>query len=249
MLYRFLLLGSVAALASCAYGIDTHIQDVKITTPGARGSVCYAYVDGLRYRLHPPQSISISNTKEDLVVDCLAPGNRRKEVVIEAEINNTTFLNVANGGVGVPWDAFSGAAYKYPDIIEVDFTNTPVMEEAPPAQNAPDIKQPEEYMLEEFHASRPMLNSDRNAPDVVIERRERGAGMVESKAYVDQTMSAPAAPYYYDKGNLEDVGGSDAATAVAPLVPLGLDPSLGASYGPPHNSGAATGEPVVIINE
>ena len=161
MFNRFFLLSSVVALASCAYAIDTHIQDVKFVTPGANGSVCFVYVDGLRYRVHPPQTISVNNTKEDLVVDCLAPGNRRKKVVIEPKIADSTYLNVANAGAGLPWDAFSGAAFKFPDIVEVDFTHTPVRAEDPPAQNAPDIKQPEEYMLEEFLPAQPRLNADR----------------------------------------------------------------------------------------
>lgn len=252
MINRLLLLGSVAALASCAYAIDSHIQDVKIVTPGAHGSVCYAYVDGLRYRAHPPSTINITNSREDLIVDCLAPGNRRKKVVIEARINDNTFLNAGNAGVGVPWDALSGAAYKYPDIVEIDFTNAEVQPEPPPAQNAPDIKQPEEYMLEEFLPAQPVLNSDRTRAPVEI-RRRGGDIAVQDDSYVDQTFSMDdGSSGTYSKSNLPDVSAYDLNPAIEPSqqvepsntgpaidpFPLGAsqstsEPSVAPSYGPP----------------
>lgn len=200
---RFFLLSSVVVLASCAYGLDRHIQDVKITTPGAHGSVCYAYVDGLRYRMHPPQTISVNNTREDLIVDCLAPGNRRKKVVVKADVNDTTFLNATNAGVGLPWDVFSGAAFKFPDIVEVNFTSAEIQPEKPPAQNAPDIKQPEEYMLEEFLPSQPKLNSDRRA--LPFELRERNKDLDDKKPYIDHFMPLEGEPNTLGKSDLSNV--------------------------------------------
>ncbi len=202
MSQRFILLASVLLLTSCAYAVDKHIQDLKITTPGAQGSVCYVYVDGLRYRVYPPQSITVDNTKEDLVVDCLAPGNRRKKVIIEPQIPDSFYANAANGFVGGAFDAVSGAMYKFPAVIEVDFTDAPIVAEPPPAQNDPDIKQPEEYVLEEFLPSSPRLNSDKFATPTKIERKERFQR--QESSYVDQDFSFEGSNNMRGKGNLDD---------------------------------------------
>lgn len=159
-----------------------------IETPGAVGSVCYAYVDGLRYRVHPPEIISVDNTKENMVVDCLAPGNRRKKIEVEPHMPPSFYANVANGLAGAPWDAASGAWFKYPDVVEVDFTEIAIRPEEMPLHNAPDIRPPEDYMLEEFSASEPRLNSDRYESVYQIQRRE-SAVQTQVDSYVDESFT------------------------------------------------------------
>lgn len=172
----FLFILSVSILGGCAYVQDKAIQSITIRTPGAEDAICYVYVDKLRYKVNPPQAITVSNTKKNLVVDCLAPGNRRNKIVIEPAIAHSVHGNVMNGVVpGAAWDALSGAMYKFPDVIVVDFTDTLVSPESLPAHNNPDIKQPEDYFLEEFSPSTPRMNKDRyNTPGQIVPR-ERAA--------------------------------------------------------------------------
>ncbi len=202
MSYRFLLLSSflapLIALGACSYAIDESIQDITLKTPGAHDAVCYVYVDGLRYRMRPPQTLNISKSGEDLEIDCLAPGNRRRKVYIEPAIEDSFYANAVTGMVpGGAWDYASKAMFKYPDVIEISFVGIQPQPEDLPAQNNPDIKQPEEYDLEEFSPGSPRLNEDRHAPVVQIERRQRPGlqytetGGVDSGFIMESMNSAP----------------------------------------------------------
>lgn len=172
MIKRYLLLGSVIMLSSCSYTLDRQIQDITVVTPGAEDAVCYMYVDGLRYKFFPPQTMNITKSRKDLVVDCLAPQNRRRKVVIEPALSKHAPLNVTNGILpGATWDIASNSMFTYPEVVEVDFTSAVPMPEPLPAQNNPDIRQPEEYDLEEFTSGLPRLNSDRNAVSTPLLRR------------------------------------------------------------------------------
>lgn len=205
MLKKISYLLPLAVLGACAYAIDGSVQEVEFKTPGATNSACNVYVEGLKHRVKPPQRINIAKSKEYLVVDCMAPGNRRKVVYIEPQIETSTAWNAANAGTGVAWDYASGALFRYPDVIEVNFTDTPVQDPPPPAQNAPDIKQPEEYYLEEFSPGSPRLNKDKSAPPVEIMRR--GGTVSAGASTADDGTSAFSEPTYSggDKGNLMSV--------------------------------------------
>ncbi|MGB4056982.1 MAG: hypothetical protein WBK77_02735 [Alphaproteobacteria bacterium] len=202
-LNRFFLIGTVFCLSSCAYLIDKQIQDVTIVTPGAEDAVCYVYVEGLRYRVHPPQTVNVSKSYQDMTVDCLAPGNRRRKVVIEPALSKHEYMNVANGVVpGATWDLASNSMFTYPEVIEVDFTGAASSMEPMPAHNNPDIRQPEEYLLEEFSPGVPRLNSDRYETAQPIQRIQKK--MPKAKSYTEGGISESAAPVS-DKGDLKAV--------------------------------------------
>lgn len=176
-------------ITSCAYFKDGSIQPLTVKTPGAQNATCYVYVDGLRYRFKPPQTINIGKSKEDLIVECHAPGNRQRTVVIEPGLSKSAKQNIATGLIpGVAWDSASGALYAYPDTVYVDFTNMPTSPEALPAHNNPDIKQPEEYDLEEFRAKVPRLNSDRYNQETPIRARQAQQPIFQT---YDETAPAP----------------------------------------------------------
>jgi len=160
-------------LSSCAYTLDTSFQDIEIKTPGAENAVCYTFIDDVRYRVFPPQKITITKSKENLEIDCLAPGNRRKKVIIEPVYSDHAALNLTTGGVTALWDYASKALYQYPEIVYVDFTHTPVKPMPLPAQNNPDVQRPEDYPLEQFSPGKARLNSDSHAP-TEIRIRDRG---------------------------------------------------------------------------
>jgi len=223
MLSRFSAFLAIPLLFGCAYGFETTVQDLRIETPGAKDAICYAYVDGFRYRFYTPETISIRKTHEDLVVDCLAPGNRRKSTTISPDVTAMMLSNIANGFVpGATWDIVSGAAFKFPGVLEIDFTGIPISSEPLPAHNNPDIRQPEDYDLEEFLPGNPRLNSDKNAPPVVLKKRVRGSQV--AKDFESHYVGTSPAPF--SKGDLEDINPSNsgasqpsASNAPFPLYP------------------------------
>ena len=200
---KTLLLITTAMLSACAYATDTSVQKITIRTPGAEDAKCLMYVDGVRYRMHPPETTTIATGKEDLIIDCMAPGNRRKEMVVEPMLSDKAVGNVATAGVGLAWDYASGALYKYPDVVEVSSIG---MEPGPaliPAQNNPDIRQPEEYMLEEFSPSQPRMNSDRN--EIPTQFLKRGETSTTSAVSSDTEAFTENPNASMGKGELQNV--------------------------------------------
>jgi hypothetical protein len=172
MILRSILITGLVALTGCAFAIDKSIQDLTIETPGAQDAICYVYVDSIRYKYEPPQTMVVGSSKEDLVVDCYAPGNRHRKVYIEPQISEHAHMNVANAGIGYAWDSLSGALYKYPEVVYVDFTQMPITAEELPAQNNPDVRHPDDYDLEEFRPGSPRMREDRDFVPVAVEKRK-----------------------------------------------------------------------------
>jgi hypothetical protein len=162
-----------ALCSGCAYVTEGSIQDVTVVTPGATNAQCKLSVGSVKYVYEPPMTRSIQKTDETMEVDCWAPGNRHKVVYIKPNISGPTMYNAGTGIVpGMAWDFASKAMYFYPKVVEVDFTQTEIKPFPLPAQNQDDIRQPEDYDLEEFSPGLPRLNSDRFATNPEIRRRE-----------------------------------------------------------------------------
>jgi len=230
MFKKYTLALSVVVLGACAYSIDGSVQTVKFATQGAHNAACNVYVNGLKYKVKPPQSLDIYKSKEDLVVDCMAPGNRRQVVYIKPQIESSAAWNAATAGVGLAWDYASSALFKYPDVVEVNFTDTPVVPQSLPMHNNPDIRQPEDYLLEEFSPTSPRLNADRYQEPAQILRR--GEVSTQGDVYDDgAAFSEPVFMGREGKGNLVDMlnpagapssqpsASSDANSGPVPLYP------------------------------
>lgn len=207
MYIRALSLLLLTALSACAYAIEGHIQKVELVTKGAHNSLCYIDANGLRYKVLPPQAVTINRSKEDLVIDCYAPGNRHRTVVVKPQTSVNALAGNAGTGFlpGMIWDYSSGAAYRYPSLIEIDFTGAPIVPEAMPDHNSPDVRQPEDYLLEEFKPGVPRMNSDRYQPKTEIMKRERQAP--EAAAPYGENFIGEGTGGS-DKGNLQRVSPS-----------------------------------------
>lgn len=206
-------LTTLLALNGCAYAIDSQSQEITFLTPGAENAMCFVHVNNLKYKTYPPQKIRITKADSDMRVDCLAPSNRRNEIIIKPKIAQSGYYNAANGGVGLPWDYVSGALFQFPDVVEVSFIGVEPQAPPIPAQNSPDIKQPEEYNLEEFMPGHPVLNSDRNIEQREIPRRQKGG------AFGSNTIDSGGffeGQFGNGKGTLQDV---DAASSPTRLFP------------------------------
>lgn len=204
---------SAILLAACESNIvDNSIQDLTVETPGARNAICYIYVDGFKYKFYPPQTRTVSKSYKPMEIDCKAPGNRDRKVVIEPMINNVTVGAVTMGDIPAALSKVTGNAYySYPERVEVSFVGAEPKPFPMPAQNAPDIKQPEEYRLEEFLPSVPRLNSDADAQPVVIKRRQHG---------IDNSGFAPSS------SGMDGFGGAMDADPLPPIEPPPAPSSL-----------------------
>lgn len=170
---RFLFILPLLLISACAYVTDGAIQDVTVLTPGANNAECKLSLGSVDYLFNPPMTRSVQKTGENMVIDCMAPGNRQKTVHIKPMTSATTFYNAPAGLVpGFAWDYASNSVFQYPKVVEVDFTQTQIKPFPLPAQNQPDIPAPESYDLEEFSPGMPRLNSDRFATKPEIRRRE-----------------------------------------------------------------------------
>ena len=170
-----ILIFLASLLSSCAYTMNKSVQEVRVETPGTKGAKCFVSANGVRHVVHPPNSIHLTKGQDDLAVRCLAPGNREREVFVKPTIETSTFFAGPIIPATLGWDYTSGALYKYPDLVTVDFTHMPVRPQPMPMHNHYDVKQPEEYDREEYIPSRPVLNSDKyNAKEFVLQRREFG---------------------------------------------------------------------------
>ena len=208
-----LLLSAISILGGCAYVAEGSVQEVEIRTPGANNAECNVFVKGLKHPVNPPAKVNLLNSHEILVVDCKAPGNRRQVVHIKPGLANAGYLNVSNAGAGFVWDHLSGAMYKYPPVIEVNFENTPVKPQPLPAQNNPDIRQPEDYPLEEFMPGAPKLNDDKYRQDTEIRRRQTSGFGMDDAAMAPDPFSEPTSGQFGGKGL------DDQASMPVPLIP------------------------------
>lgn len=183
-------------LSGCAYTQDQSYQDLTIETPGAANTICHVTIDKLKYVFYPPEKQTVIKHGKPMEVACLAPGNREKTILVEAGIEKSTWNNfIAGGGLlGVGWDRASNAIFTYPETVYVDFNDVPTTSMPLPHHNNPDIKQPEEYKLEEFLPSAPLMNRDKN----------RGSTTLQRKGAYDDVSSVNANPAL-GKGDLKPV--------------------------------------------
>ncbi len=162
---------SLLILGACGYTTESSNQDIMFTTPNAQDARCHVYVDKLKYQVLPPQAINIKKSPNDMKITCDAPGNRHAKTQVSANLSKRA---VWGGPAGVAWDYASQSLFYYPSVIAIDFSQEELRPNKLPQYNNSDIKQPEEYNLEEFRPSEPKLNSDRNKVEPIILRRGEG---------------------------------------------------------------------------
>lgn len=160
--FRALIIpASALLLASCATAIEGSQQQITFETEGASAAHCSATTGELTTQFNPPQTIWVNKSRKNLVVDCKAPGNRRKTVEIESVLDP---VSVA-GGPGMLWDAESGALYKYPNHIVINFNDTPAKLSALPAYHNLDGLDPNKMAqdIENMGPMTPSLKGDAEA--------------------------------------------------------------------------------------
>ncbi|MFN3701205.1 MAG: hypothetical protein ACK4VI_06755 [Alphaproteobacteria bacterium] len=180
--FKFLALGAVViTAAACAFTMDKDFQPLTVRTTGAQNSVCDVWADNVRFKFYPPETRNVKNSKENLVIHCYAPGNRERKVIIKPEYSKYAYGNILTGVIpGVIVDYTSGAMFKYPRAIDIDFSHMPPTTMPAPQHNNLDILDHSEHNLEEFRPGWPQLNSDRHRTEQPLMRRVRPGSELDS---------------------------------------------------------------------
>ncbi|MEM6812595.1 MAG: hypothetical protein AAF549_09045 [Pseudomonadota bacterium] len=119
---------AVTFLGACATLTSGQMQHITVLTPGEKNARCTLYNGETKYDVYTNQTINVQRAPYDLMVRCLAAGNREKTVVAEWTGNAWVILNVANGLIpGVTYDLASNAAYSYPKEVVVSFEDVAFM--------------------------------------------------------------------------------------------------------------------------
>ncbi len=142
--YLFLTAAAAAvSLSGCSTIMSDATQTMRFEAVGATEVRCFVENEKYKYIVNPPQKAEIKKSKLDLNVTCTAAGNRTKTMVVESELSGWTFANVTNGAIfGVPYDGETGAMFKYPDIVIIDFTDTVATMDMLPGYHAVDTLDP-----------------------------------------------------------------------------------------------------------
>lgn len=184
-------------------------QQISFETPGAVGALCDIRigVNGLRYIVRPPQTVWIKKSARDMTVTCQAPGNRIVTETVESEAAPSTLLNIGNGALpGAVYDAESGAMFKYPELISIDFVGVmPVANAMPDYHNLDALDPQNEATIENMGPDSPALAADAELTlrhkmaelKAAQEEAEAAAMALEKQKRIDSLDGG----FYGDKGN------------------------------------------------
>lgn len=171
---------AVFLLASCSTILDRSTQEMRVETPGAEGAMCYLKRPGMLQKVYPPQTVRLTKTSDDIEVRCLALGNREKTIMVEAMMSSNVMLNISNGFIlGALYDYDTGALFKYPEVVRVDFTGTEVSAMPLPDYQKMLLKNPMLQDMEEFRPGKSALQRDRYNEPVTLEKTERALAAEE----------------------------------------------------------------------
>lgn len=148
-------------LSACSTVINDSFQKVTVLTPGAENSSCDLSRDGLLYKVRPPQTITLKNSEEAMTVTCRASGNRVQTLLIEPKLAKEVVYNATTGFVpGFITDYHTGAMFKFPETIIVDFESVPVMAETLPDYQRTPLPEIGLDGIESLGPTRPALSAD-----------------------------------------------------------------------------------------
>lgn len=174
-------------LTGCATMVEESSQKVNFLAVGATEVMCDIDTGTLKYRVNPPETLVIKKSRRDLNISCMAAGNRLKSMTVPSSLSGWTFGNVVAGAVipGALYDGESGAMFKYPEIIVIDFSDTIAQPSSMPAYHAPDTLNPSiSNNVDDYGTSRLRLPGD----DAVGLRRKMANLQYERDLAADQAL-------------------------------------------------------------
>jgi len=123
---RMVTVGSIAVFASmttgCASIVNGQNQPISVSTGQAKGATCTLVNNkGKWYVPSTPGSVTVQRSYKDLHIDCEKKGYAATEKKVASKTKGMAFGNIIFGGVvGAGVDMADGAAYDYPNDIQLD---------------------------------------------------------------------------------------------------------------------------------
>lgn len=171
------------AFTGCATMTEGSQQSVAFETLGATEAVCNIKIEpnDYSYTVRPPQTILIRKGRGDMKITCEAPAHRIALKTVQSKPTSSALLNIFNGGIpGTIVDADSGALYKYPDLISIDFTDLqPRLSAYPTYYNSDTIPPSVANGIESYESDSPALRRDR---DLDMRHKEAYAAAAREEA-------------------------------------------------------------------
>lgn len=170
--YSTLIITSAILLTGCGGLVKGATQEVTLVTPGAWDAEC-TLDNGVKYKVASGETFTIMRSNNEIKVDCYAPGNRRKQMIVESGGNSWAVGDVLTGIVpGVAYDHLSGGLYRYPEVITVDFVGAPVIGHELPAYHNKDTPNPYTQAIEGYAAGTLLTPADSGYLKRGIQRRD-----------------------------------------------------------------------------
>ena len=197
------------SLTGCATITEGSQQPIAFETPGATNALCDIQIgsDDYSYSVRPPQTIWIRKGRGDMKITCEAPAHRVVLKTVPSKPTGAALLNVMNGAVpGAVVDADSGALYKYPDVISIDFTGVKPTASAYPAYHNSDTLGPSDVNgIESYESDNPALQGDRALAarhQAAYDQAAREEALEAAKnAEKQRRIDALEGGFYGDKGH------------------------------------------------
>lgn len=188
--------GLVFVIAGCSSILQGPTQSITLLTPGAENAECMMHNDDFRYEMTTGETRSIQRSEHDMIVDCYAPGNRQKSIIVENYTTAETFGNIVTAGAGAVYDYYDNAMFEYPAVVSVDFRDVPAKSYGLPGYHSDDLPDPATLPVEDYGPKVPKKDIDRMAPTYTLKKIERDYGNAnkEMESFFGGTAPAQTAP-------------------------------------------------------
>jgi hypothetical protein len=211
--------------------VEESSQTINFQVVGATDVLCDVDSGKVKYSVRPPQTITVKKSRRDLNLTCMAAGNRVQTMTVSSALSGWTFANVVGGGVipGTLYDGESGAMFKYPEVVIIDFSGTVARVDSLPSYHAPDAVDPSYARnVDSIGPDTPRLPGDdatalrRKMAELKYQREQAAEQALEAER--ESRMNAVEGGWNGDKG-----GHSSAPQAYVPpayVAPTSAQPAM-----------------------
>jgi hypothetical protein len=247
-LWPLALLACMPFIVSCSTLVDGSTQQVNFTTTGADNAVCEVIIgeDSFRYRIYPPQKAWVQKSSGPMTVNCSAPGNRMASKTVESKVDSTSYGNLLTLGTTYAIDGASGAMYRYPDSVDIDFTNSQTRLNPLPSYENYGAIDTKSIGIEYMGPDTPALPSDKAESERVKAAWDEAARLeamaFEEEQERERRMNEVEGGYWGDKGKAKDSQAKESVINDADSVKAKTKPAVSAE------EGATPEEPAVVID-
>jgi hypothetical protein len=120
-------------LAGCATMVNGGSEDIAVLTPPVAGANCVLSNQEGSWSVVTPTVAHVQRAYDDLMVKCDKPGYQEAWKSLPSHTDWMTLANIANAGVGVGIDSYTGAIDGYPHSVQL-----PMQPAVPAAQPTPE---------------------------------------------------------------------------------------------------------------